>query len=517
MGKHSRNKGLYGPDGKGHSGPRPAKRRVPSAAAGKRPVASQKPRMMSEPSDDRYSLSDPAKRKRGALEAAPERLRAERDRRHGRTKRVLAIVAGVLGVLIVASSVGVYAYAKHIESTMQRTVFQRKKIAVELEPAKPQKPYNLLILGFDKRPKEKAFRSDTMILARIDPKTKEVWLISIPRDMRAKIPGHGHSKINDAYFYGKEQLAIDTVEELTGQKINYYMGVNFTGFRRIVNAMDGVWIKVPVEIKDTEADPSRGNRYSHIDAGYQRLDGNHAITFVRARHQFADQDFSRMKNQQLFFKAAADQIANKTSVAKIPRIIATAAPYISTNMSLSQMLRTAQAMKGAGSKNVYATTLPGSWKTPYIWLDEDKAEKVLAKFEAGKPFKAKKKPPASGESSSTTQAAPVEPAALKPSDVTVTIRNGAGIPGCAKQVASILKAQAFKVKTVGNAQQFVYPKTLVVYKKNQTAAEQLLKALPPGTKLVESRGMYAFDTDVLVVVGRDWDLAKVPITPVQTN
>ena len=254
---------------------------------------------------------------------------------------------------------------------MQRTVFQKEKIAVELEPAKPQEPYNMLILGFDKRPKEKAFRSDTMILARVDPKTKEVWLISIPRDMRAEIPGHGHSKINDAYFYGKEQLAIDTVEKLTGQKINYYMGVNFTGFRRIVNAMGGVWINVPVEINDTEADPSRGNKYSHIDAGYQRLDGNHAITFVRARHQFADQDFSRMKNQQLFFKAAADQIANKTSVAKIPRIIATAAPYISTNMSLSQMLRTAQAMKGAGSKNVYATTLPGSWRTPYIWLDED--------------------------------------------------------------------------------------------------------------------------------------------------
>ena len=142
---------------------------------------------------------------------------------------------------------------------------------------------------------------------------------------------------------------------------------------------------------------------------------------------------------------------------------------------------------------------------------------MLAKFEAGKPFKAKKKPPASGESSSTTQAAPAKPAALKPSDVTVTIRNGAGISGCAKQAASILKAQAFKVKDVGNAQQFVYPKTLVVYKKNKPAAEQILKALPPGTKLVESRGMYVFDTDVLVVVGKDWDLAKVPITPVQTN
>jgi LCP family protein required for cell wall assembly len=422
----------------------------------------------------------------------------------------------VFAFVIVAGSIGVYAYAKHIERTMQRTVFQKEKLDIKLEPAKPQKPYNVLILGFDKRPKEKTFRSDTMILARIDPKTKEVWLISIPRDLRANIPGHGYSKINDAYYYGKEQLAIDTVEKLTDQKINYYMGVNFTGFRKIVDAMGGVWIKVPVEINDTEADPSKGNKYSHIDAGYQRLDGNHAITFVRARHQFADQDFSRMKNQQRFFKAIADQIATKTSVAKILRIIATAAPYISTNMSLSEMLRTAQAMKGAGSKNVYATTLPGSWRTPYIWLDEEAADKILAKFEAGKPFKAKK-PATSTESSKAAEPAPAEKSDPKPSEITVTVRNGAGIAGCAKQAASILKAQAFKVKAVGNANQFVYPKTLVVYKKDKSAAEQILKALPPGTKLVESRGMYAFNTDVLVVVGKDWDLAKVPVTPVQTN
>jgi len=519
MGKHSRNKGVFGPDGVGHGGPRPAKRRVPSAAAGKRPVPVQGARIVSEPSEERYALSDPARRRKGALESAPARLRVERDRRRGRTKRIAAIVAIALGVVVVAGSVGIYAYAKHIERTMQRTVFQKQKLNIDLEPAKPQQPYNLLILGFDKRPKDKVFRSDTMILARVDPKTKEVWLISIPRDMRANIPGRGHSKINNAYAYGKEQLAIDTVEELTGQKINYYMGVDFTGFRRIVDAMGGVWIDVPVEINDTEADPSKGDKYSHVDAGYQLLDGNHAITFVRARHQFADQDFTRMKNQQRFFKAIADQIATKTSVAKIPRIVSTAAPYISTNMSLMDMLRTARAMKGAGRKNVYTTTPPGSWRTPYIWPDEAGMEKILAKFEAGEPFKPKKPKP-SGTATPTTdpqsteeQAAP----ALQPSDITITVRNGAGIVGCAKQAASILKAQAFKVKDVGNANQFVYDDTLVVYKRDKAAAEQVLSALPPGTKLVESRGMYAFTTDVLVVVGKDWDLSKVPVTPVKTN
>jgi hypothetical protein len=307
------------------------------------------------------------------------------------------------------------------------------------------------------------------------------------------------------------------VEKLTGAPINHFMAIDFSGFEKVVNAMDGVWINVPVEINDKQADRSKGDKAAHIDAGYQRLDGAHALTFVRARHQFADQDFSRMKNQQKFAKAVAEQVATKTSVAKIPRIVSAVAPHVSTDMSLMEMIRTAQALKGAGSANVYATTLPGEWRSPFIWPDEARKAKIMAKFEAGEPFK--KKPKASGEASSTTAAGakPAVSKAKKPSEITVTVRNGAGIVGSANQAASILKARAFKVKDVGNANQFVYKKTLVIYKKDKAAAELVLSILPPGTKLVESRGMYTFDTAVLVVVGKDWDVARVPVAPVKTQ
>ncbi len=136
MGKHSRNKGIFGPDGTGHSGPRPAKRRPPSAAAGKRRIPSQRSGMVSEPSEGRYSLSGVSPRRKGALEAAPERLRVERDRRRGRAKRVAAIGAGVLAVVVALGSAGIYAYAKHIESTMQRTLFQKEKL--ERQPGASQ-------------------------------------------------------------------------------------------------------------------------------------------------------------------------------------------------------------------------------------------------------------------------------------------------------------------------------------------------------------------------------------------
>lgn len=517
MGKHSsRGKGP-GAGGESSPGaPRPAARKVPSRAVGKRSLKPAAFGGSQNGADARVSLSDSRNRRHGSLESAPARLRVERDRRGRRTKRLAAITAGVFALVLIVSAGSLFAYAKHIESTMQRTVVRKEKLAIDLAKVKPQEPYNLLIMGVDKRPKDTQYRSDSMMLARIDPKTKQVWMISIPRDMRAQIPGHGYQKINGAYALGKEQLAIDSVEKLTGVPINHFMAIDFSGFEKVVDAMGGVWIDVPVEINDKEADRTKGDRASHIDAGYQRLDGAHALTFVRARHQFADQDFSRMKNQQHFARAVAEQIATKTSVAKIPRIVSTAAPHISTDMSLLEMMRTAQALKGAGGENVYTTTLPGKWRTPFIWPDEEAMAKIMAKFEAGEPFK--KKVSASAEDSKSTEAAATAAkVAKKPSQITVTVRNGAGIVGCANQAASILKARAFKVDDVGNANQFVYKKTLVVHKGDQAAAELVLSMLPPGSKLVESRGMYAFDTTVLVVVGKDWDISRVPVTPIKTN
>ncbi len=519
MGKHSFNDKHPGGGGKSHGdGLRPARRTTPSRAVNKRPLSGSSASVGARGATDGSRMTGSHARGRGSLEAAPAKLRLERDRRHRRTRRIAAISAGVVALVVVVAVGGLYAYAKHIESTMQRTVVRQEKLNVDLAKAKPQEPYNVLIMGVDKRSGDTTYRSDSLMLARIDAKTKQVWMVSIPRDMRAPIPGHGYGKINGAYAYGQEQLAIDSVEKLTGVPVNHFMAIDFSGFEKVVNAMGGVWIDVPVEINDKQADRSKGDKASHIDAGYQQLDGAHSLTFVRARHQFADQDFSRMKNQQLFAKAIADQVATKTSVARLPSIVAAVAPHISTDMSLMEMMRSAQALKGAGSESVYTTTFPGEWRSPFIWPDEAAMAKIVAKLEAGEPFdpKAKKATEATSTASPTNADGAVVPV-KKPSQISVTVRNGAGIVGCAKQAASILKARAFKVGEVGNTNQFVYKETLVIYKSDKSSAELVQLSLPPGTKLVQSRGMYSFDSTVLVVVGKDWDVSRVPVAPIQTQ
>jgi len=458
-----------------------------------------------------YRLSDPSSRRRGSLETAPARLKVERDRRRARTKRIAAVIAGSLIVLMFLAAGGVYAYAKYIERTMQSTVLKQGELGEVLTKAKPMEPVNILVLGADYRKGDLKYRTDSMIVAHVDPQTKKIWLISIPRDTRIEYPGRGAIKINTAHVYGGPKGAVTAVEDLTGMKMNHYLEVNFQGFKKAVDAVGGVWIDVPVAIDDIQADQSPGHRARKIDAGYQRLDGYHALTFVRARHQFADQDFSRMKNQQLFFVALADQISKVGNVAKLPQIVSAVAPYIQTDMSLVDMIKMAQALRGSGRDTIYTATLKGEWKSPFIYPDTDLLAKLMRDVKEGRSFE-----PTSTKAGSATAEA-TEVSAKKPPQIKITVRNGSGLSGVAKQAASILKARTFTVGEVGNANQNVYSKTMIIYKDDLAAAELVASAMPPGTKIVQSRGMYSFDTDILVVVGKDWDVAKVPAAPVTSQ
>lgn len=496
MGKHSQRRGFGGGDT-----PRRDARRVP---AERRRTPGEHATAEVVHGDETYQLSSPASRRRGSLEAAPARLRVERDRRRSRTKKiVLGVIAAVL-VLVAMGAVGVYAYARHLQDTMQQSVTVKAKLDAVLTKAKPMEPFNILILGADFRPGDTAFRTDSMMVAHVDPKNQKVWILSIPRDTRVEIPGHGAHKITEAHVYGGAESAIAATEKLTGLKINHYLEANFQGFVKAVDALGGVWVNVPVTIDDTEADNTHGNIASHVDAGYQLLDGNHALTFVRARHQFADQDFSRMKDQQIFFKALADQVSKIDNIAKLPGVVSAVAPYITTDMSLVDMIKLAQSLKSAGSKNLYTATVQGDWHSPFIYVNEANLEKLVSDIKDGVPFEKQK-----GETTTAST--------KKPSQVTVTVRNGAGVPGVAKQASTILQAKGFKINDVGNANQNVYKNTLIIYKTDPAAAQLVGQYLPPGTRVVQSRGMYAYNGEILVVIGKDWDVTKVPAAPVVTQ
>lgn len=464
-----------------------------------------------EVSGAEYDLGQRAVRREGSLEKAPHRLRAERDRRKARNKRI-AVISGlsIVGLLVVLVAAGAL-YLNYLQSGLNKGVEKSAKLNLNLKQSAPQEPYTMLVMGFDKRATDTVYRSDTMLLTRIDAQRKKVWMISLPRDYRVDVPGHGVQKLNAAYSLGQEKLAIQTVEKLTGVTINHFMAVNFKGFHKIVNSIGGVEIDVPVAIDDTKADYSKSKEFHEIDAGPQILNGGQALVFVRSR-AYPDGDFSRMRNQQAFFKALADQVT-KVSGSKLPGIVTATVPYLSTDMSLMQLIRTAQDLRSIGSKNVYTDTLPGEWRTPFIYPDEEAKAELLRRFKKGQIIGAEA---IAAEEKAKKKAAESK---LDPSKITVSVNNGTTRVGIAKQGASVLKARGFNLPSEpGNMpNQSVYEKTMIVYKTSKSAAELLAKYLQPNIKLVESRGMYAYDTELLLICGKDWDLTKVPVAEVKTE
>jgi LCP family protein required for cell wall assembly len=147
-----------------------------------------------------------------------------------------------------------------------------------------------LHVGFD----EGTLNSDSLMLLHMG--TGRPVLISIPRDSYVPIPGHGTNKINAALAFGGPTLLIKTVENVTGLRIDHYMGIGFAGLVSVVNTVGGVRICLPTAIDDS---------YSGVklSAGCHNLNGTQALAFVRDRHSFATSDLQRIQDQRAFLKA----------------------------------------------------------------------------------------------------------------------------------------------------------------------------------------------------------------------
>jgi len=168
-------------------------------------------------------------------------------------------------------------------------------------------------------------RSDTMLVASLDPVKKKISVFSILRDTYVSIPDHGTQRINSAIRYGPN-TAMQTVSDLLGIPIQYYVYTDFQGFIKLVDAVGGVDYEVEKDmVYKTIAD---GPEYDiDLKKGYQHLDGNKALQYVRFRHD-ATSDFTRTERQRGFLKAVADKLISTTSIIKLPNILSQVTPYV---------------------------------------------------------------------------------------------------------------------------------------------------------------------------------------------
>src|SRR3954465_13157145 len=182
-----------------------------------------------------------------------------------------------------------------------------------LQDVAPGKPQTILVIGDDRRKidvqQHNPTRSDTMILARLDPKKGATAMMSLPRDLLVDIPGHGRDKLNAAFAIGEDALTLKTIRELLGIPIHHYVRVTFWGFRQAVDRLGCVYVDIDRKyFNDNHPPNGGGGAYAVIDvpSGYQKLCGQRALDYVRYRH--LDSDLVRAARQQSFLGEAKGQI-----------------------------------------------------------------------------------------------------------------------------------------------------------------------------------------------------------------
>ena len=201
---------------------------------------------------------------------------------------------------------------------------------------------NLVILGSDTRAKNgKGGRSDTIILVHVDPTNDFLSMLSIPRDLRVRIPGHGYNKINAAYAFGGPALVIRTVQSALGVDLDHYAETDFGGFKAIADALGGVYVDVDRTYDDGKV---------QLPPGYQLLDGQNALRFCRTRHD-RNIDFGRMQRQQRFISAVREQAMGWDLAFKLPSLISSVFGNVDTDLSANEILKLAWwAVKLDGSR-----------------------------------------------------------------------------------------------------------------------------------------------------------------------
>ncbi|MFE3031422.1 LCP family protein [Streptomyces canus] len=152
-----------------------------------------------------------------------------------------------------------------------------------------------------------AQRSDTLLLVHLGDGEHSASTMSIPRDSWVPIPGHGSAKINAAFSWGGPPLLIQTVEQLTGTRVDHFGVIDWHGFRSLTDAVGGVPVTIPRDTYDPEQ-----NR--HFTAGTHVLNGEQALAYVRQRHGLPGGELDRIKHQQQFLRSLVGQIRGDVSI-----------------------------------------------------------------------------------------------------------------------------------------------------------------------------------------------------------
>jgi len=371
---------------------------------------------------------------------------------------------------------------------------------------------NVLILGIDERGYERGpWRTDTMLIATLDPVTLQAGVLSIPRDLWVKIPEFKEARINTAHFYGDAYdypgggpaLAMKTVEVNLGIPTQYYVRVNFDGFIRLIDLIGGVDIYVEKEINDPTypAYDNAGYDPLYIPAGQQHFDGELALKYVRTRH--GSSDFSRARRQQQLIRAVLlkvkDPIVLARLLPKANEVFDILGDTIQTDLTRDEILALANLALKVDTDAIRFGVIDEKCTSPFVTADGQQV--LLPDME--KIREVRDYVFAVGEAA--TPASTEKPAAEE--NVTIKVLNGTLTSGLATATGDYLKQQGLNVVDVGSADRADYAASRIIMNRPRPQTAQRIAELLrlPQSAIVKAERPNA-EYDIEVILGNDYQL-----------
>ncbi len=295
------------------------------------------------------------------------------------------------GLIVIAGAVGLYDNVAVSAGGLPEAKGSVSPLASLPPPFPGVTRLRLVLIGADDREGEGG-RSDTLMILWLNPRTKRGALLSIPRDLRVEIPGHGRTKINHAYAYGGPKLTVETVQLLLGLPIDGYVKINFEGFVKAVDILGGVYVLVPDvegEGRGMNYDDNWGNLHVHLKPGWQHLDGYQAMGFCRYRKSnyghLGDGDYGRMERQQQFLRAIIEQKLRLSNLPNLLRAGSEIMKCIETTLSWRECVDLARLLKEFKTTDLKSFTAPVvdtlSGGIYYSELQTDAFARLLADIE----------------------------------------------------------------------------------------------------------------------------------------
>ena len=341
-------------------------------------------------------------------------LQPEGAPRRGLWPRFLAGSLVIIVAMTTATAVSLLVYLKGIA----RGLGGLPSVQSQLEVADPGNPQTILILGSDQRPTDASARSDTTILLRVA--AEQISVLSIPRDLKVNIPGHGIDRFNAAYSYGGPKLALKVVKQLTGlDNINHVVNVDFNGFADAVNSIDCVYVDVDHHYYHSNVGLAAAEQYAEIDvpAGYQRMCGYNALQYVRYRHE--DNDLVRAARQQEFLREARQELPATKIVSDRSELIDILKKYVTSDIeNETDLVSLGKLFIGARDAPVIQIHFPANLGGPtasYVTASESAIQEAVTRFEGESP-PPPEPPPTEGGSNAKRQkkSGDKQPAAASP-------------------------------------------------------------------------------------------------------